>query len=380
MKTMRKLICVLITLMLVAGLIPVALAEGGNAEVKSLSVLKQFVESGDYSNIKLTGDITDGDSEININSDLTLDLNGFTLNIGHSIVVNDDDPSKTVTVTIKDGSPNGAGKLQSKLYSRFSSNITILGGTVTTILTEAEGVNISIKGGKVVAAPSDPAIRHMGTGSISIEGGSIISDNKNAIVSYASTNVSGGYIKGEMDLNGTNELSGGFYTVNPETKYKASIKEGYSVKSCTEEKEGTTYSFAINDKPDPKQYVITAGEESYTKGSGKTLTFTCNGPLDKFEELTVNGNAVDKDNMDVKQGSTIVTLKNSYLEKLSIGKHEVQFMYQDGESDKVSFTINPAPEPSPETGDETPIMIFSVLAVISILGIAVIGKKVWKNQ
>ena len=80
--------------------------------------------------------------------------------------------------------------------------------------------------------------------------------------------------------------------------------------------------------------------------------------------------------MDVRHGSTVVTLKNSYLESLKNGSHTIQFKYSDGKfSDTVNFTVNPKAEPTPETGDETPIMIFSALAIISILGIAILGKK-----
>ena len=125
------------------------------------------------------------------------------------------------------------------------------------------------------------------------------------------------------------------------------------------------------------RYTITSGaDSSYTKGSGKTLEFTCDGDDSMFSELAVDGSAVDKANMDVRHGSTVVTLKNSYLESLNNGSHTIRFKYSDGKfSNTVNFTVNPKAEPTPETGDETPVMIFGALALISILGIAILEKR-----
>ena len=88
------------------------------------------------------------------------------------------------------------------------------------------------------------------------------------------------------------------------------------------------------------EYEITAGSGgSWSKGSDETLQFTCNGALDKFTGIKIDGEEADADNYTTASGSTILDLKASYLETLSTGRHTIQFLYEDGESDVGSFTI-----------------------------------------
>ena len=51
----------------------------------------------------------------------------------------------------------------------------------------------------------------------------------------------------------------------------------------------------------------------------------------------MDGNLIDKSNYTAKEGSTIITLKASYLNTLSAGNHTVEILWTDG-SASTTFT------------------------------------------
>lgn len=77
-----------------------------------------------------------------------------------------------------------------------------------------------------------------------------------------------------------------------------------------------------------------------TNGDGTTYTSTYTGsgtkavrstaPLSKFREVRVDDTVVDSSNYTITEGSTIVTFKESYLEKLSPGYHTLKIISEDG--------------------------------------------------
>ena len=63
-----------------------------------------------------------------------------------------------------------------------------------------------------------------------------------------------------------------------------------------------------------------------------------NGDFSKFTGVKVDGNLIDKSNYTAKEGSTIITLKASYLNTLSAGTHTVEILWTD-DSASTTFTI-----------------------------------------
>ena len=137
--------------------------------------------------------------------------------------------------------------------------------------------------------------------------------------------------------------------------------------------------------------IITAGANgSWQKGTKDGLTFTSNAAYKHFQKVQVDGKDLDASNYTVKEGSTIVTLKTSYLETLSVGKHTLAIVSETGTA-TTEFTIkaaasandrNPAnpngeATESVQTGDNTNIMLWIVMLFVSasILGIAVYEKR-----
>ena len=111
----------------------------------------------------------------------------------------------------------------------------------------------------------------------------------------------------------------------------------------------------------PDKPVISAGAGSIHQiSNGKDMTLTCTGKLEDLEGIYVDGKLVDTSNYMLKSGSTILTLKASYLDALSAGSHTLKFQYKDNLSADTTFTITakadvinpekPADTVKPETG------------------------------
>ncbi|MDD2980825.1 MAG: X2-like carbohydrate binding domain-containing protein, partial [Hespellia sp.] len=133
----------------------------------------------------------------------------------------------------------------------------------------------------------------------------------------------------------------------------------------------------------PEKLVITAGAGSVHQiSNGKDMTLTCTGKLEDLEGIYVDGKLVDKSNYTLKSGSTVLTLKASYLDTLSAGSHTLKFQYKDNLSADTTFTVTEKNiEPtkpdtgkndtvikdaaSPKTGDTSNTMLYLSLVLLS---------------
>lgn len=154
-------------------------------------------------------------------------------------------------------------------------------------------------------------------------------------------------------------------------------------------------------------YVITGGaNSSYATDSEGSLTITADGDFKLFQAVEVDGKEVDRANYEVKEGSTIVTLKKAFLDTLSLGTHSIRFLYTDGKSASTQFTLQertesvegndsdndngsdddddnqnyaaPAPDKvtAPKTGDNYhPVQMIMVIIVCASLMAGLIYKK-----
>ena len=116
--------------------------------------------------------------------------------------------------------------------------------------------------------------------------------------------------------------------------------------------------------------IIKGDGGKWTKGGSSGLTFTANGPFSKFVGIEVDGKEVDEKYYDAKAGSTIITLKQSYLKRLSTGEHTITVLYTDGETSG-TFKILAASS-TPATGDNSNIMLWSGVLGVSTLGLVVL--------
>ena len=129
----------------------------------------------------------------------------------------------------------------------------------------------------------------------------------------------------------------------------------------------------------------TAGEEQEVE-TGKDATFKINLTKEYLTGVYVDGKLVDSANYTAVEGSTILTLKASFLKTLEAGEHTLSVRYNvlgtDMKAD-TTFTITDTtplddgedPAEDPATGDATVVAPFVVMAICSAAGAVVLKKK-----
>lgn len=123
--------------------------------------------------------------------------------------------------------------------------------------------------------------------------------------------------------------------------------------------------------PEEGEYEILDGANQEVK-SGSNLMVRASGDISLFVKLLIDDKEVARDNYELTEGSTIITLNSSFLANLSSGKHTMTFVYKNGEV-KTSFTINN--EKNPATGDNVLLYVGLLgLSVISLLGYRLVRK------
>lgn len=123
----------------------------------------------------------------------------------------------------------------------------------------------------------------------------------------------------------------------------------------------------------PVEYKITQGAKGvWTKGSSAGLSFTADGNILKFVGVMVDGAYITEDCYTASSGSTIVTLKKWYLNKLPIGVHDLTIVFEDGTCGTqfgikrgVSVDTNDVGITIPKTGDSSNLGLWAALMLVS---------------
>ncbi|MCR5565771.1 MAG: InlB B-repeat-containing protein [Clostridiales bacterium] len=117
------------------------------------------------------------------------------------------------------------------------------------------------------------------------------------------------------------------------------------------------------------RYSVIEGSGSvWTKGSGKTQRFVADGNIMYFTELRIDGKRFDN-GVRITSGSTVADISPEAMEKLSVGMHKVEFVYEDGEA-SAPFIIR---KKLPPTGDQSDPLLWLLLIGLGTAGIAVAG-------
>ena len=140
-------------------------------------------------------------------------------------------------------------------------------------------------------------------------------------------------------------------------------------------------------------YAITEGTGSiYALQSGSSLTVRGNGDFSKFIGIKVDGVQIGADNYEAKSGSTIVTLKSSYLDTLAAGTHSIEILWKDG-SASTAFTIQQSEgqkpnndvkdldsvkNESPKTGDDDNLLVLAAWLFLS--GFVFVGVTYYRKR
>ncbi len=138
-----------------------------------------------------------------------------------------------------------------------------------------------------------------------------------------------------------------------------------------------------------RYYTVVEGSNSVIEQDSQgDLTFKVDGELSLFDTLKIDGTVVAAEHYTLAEGSTIITLKNSFVNSLAVGNHSVEVLYSDGKIAMTSFEIkedddddddtptinnnagtsteNTEVTKSPKTGDE--YSVWGMLAMMVVVG------------
>ena len=83
--------------------------------------------------------------------------------------------------------------------------------------------------------------------------------------------------------------------------------------------------------------------------AAKDLSFRSNAPIGYFQKVLVDDKEVASENYVLTEGSTIVTLKTSFLKTLGVGEHKLSVVSTTGTAE-TNFTVTEAAKPTPTPG------------------------------
>ncbi len=131
--------------------------------------------------------------------------------------------------------------------------------------------------------------------------------------------------------------------------------------------------------------IIEGAGQTIAVDAAKDLSFRSNAPIKYFQKVLVDDKEVAAENYVLTEGSTIVTLKTSFLKTLGVGEHKLSVVSTTGTAE-TTFTVAEAAKPAPgqtttttttttskpkkkagketlpESGDSTYVMAGAVLA------------------
>ena len=174
---------------------------------------------------------------------------------------------------------------------------------------------------------------------------------------------------------GDKEFAGFSIKVNPKDKTEL---EEFAIPSDSEHEfvrividKGLVLS-SVTEK-EKVTYKITEGaDQKYEVGKTESLTIRIDMNFEMFDAVYVDGKLVDKSNYEVKSGSTVVTLKKEYLDKLNNGEHIVKIIFKDGGIAETKFNVEVK---NASTGINLGFGILTLILIISTIGYFLIRKQ-----
>jgi len=309
------------------------------------------------------------------------------------------EPKVTVTV-------NGKELVRDEHYTlRYHSNIAV--GTATASVTGIESagytgqVNVNFTIEKDTETPNFQLIELKGT-DVTIDGTEFTHTGK-AIEPKVTVTVNGKVLTRGEDYSLTYEnniqvgtgyaVVRGIATTSETVGYTGEVKIPFTIVKAQEETKPTEpeatepettlpeVSQPESDSSQTVTYKITKGDKAtWYRQSTKTLSFTANGDIKAFEGVKIDGKELAEKYYSVESGSTVVTLKKDFLQKLSVGKHTITILFEDGEAEGAFKVAEGLDTTNPETGDSFNIGLWMTLMSASLaggIGLFVFRKKIF---
>ena len=124
-------------------------------------------------------------------------------------------------------------------------------------------------------------------------------------------------------------------------------------------------------------YEVTDGaNQKYTITESDEAKFRINADFSKFVDggkVYVDNELVDSKNYTAESGSTIITLKKAFVDKLSVGEHTLKVVFNDGGEASTMFNVARVEEliDNPSTYDN--ILKYIGASIISVIGLVSVG-------
>ena len=136
-------------------------------------------------------------------------------------------------------------------------------------------------------------------------------------------------------LSGTYTLPANGFTAPENKQFKGwSLTSDGAIITTLEMTEDKIVYAIWEDIPAETYTILEGDNQTYTKGSNTSVVIKASGDKDKIQSIEIDGgNVIDPNNYELAKGSTILTLKSSFLETQSVGNHTITFKYDDGEVD-----------------------------------------------
>lgn len=126
---------------------------------------------------------------------------------------------------------------------------------------------------------------------------------------------------------------------------------------------------------------LEGANQTYTISKDKELRFRIDADYSVFNNLVyVDGKLVDRNNYTSESGSTIIVLKQSYLDTLKVGEHTFKVEFSDGAEVETKFIVAQLEkeEANPKTSDN--ILLYVVTGIISLVGLSTIGIYIYRKK
>lgn len=124
-------------------------------------------------------------------------------------------------------------------------------------------------------------------------------------------------------------------------------------------------------------YEVTDGaNQKYTITESDEAKFRINADFSKFVDggkVYVDNELVDSKNYTAESGSTIITLKKAFVDKLSVGEHTLKVVFNDGGEASTIFNVARVEEliDNPSTYDN--VLKYIGASIISVIGLVSVG-------
>ena len=153
--------------------------------------------------------------------------------------------------------------------------------------------------------------------------------------------------------------------------------------------------------------MIEGDDSVWTDGDETPIVIRADGDYSKFVGVDVDGSELAPENYTSASGSTIITLKVSYLKTVSAGTHKLTVRFTDGQA-STGFTVKKASSSSqgtvpvapgknngsgsnaaggagasagaPKTGDDTPVTQMVLLALLAAAAIGLAAGLIWRKR